>query len=49
MFFWMAVRKKRRGFEDDEYVTKKSKKDEVSKPIVHVLVFPLLTAKAKVT
>nr|XP_009506738.1 PREDICTED: cyclin-H [Phalacrocorax carbo] len=33
--------KKRKGYEDDEYVSKKSKMDEVSKPIVQVLVFPL--------
>ncbi|NXL53639.1 CCNH protein, partial [Podilymbus podiceps] len=32
--------KKKRGYEDDEYVTKKSKVDEVSKPIEQVLGFP---------
>lgn len=41
LFLWMGVRKKRKGYEDDEYVTKKPKTDEVSKPIVQVLVFPL--------
>lgn len=45
----MGVRKKRKGYEDDDYVAKKSKMDEVSKPIVRVLVFPLVTAKTKVT
>lgn len=32
LFFW--ARKKRKGYEDDEYVTKKCKMDEVSKPTV---------------
>lgn len=46
-FFWMGVRKKRKGYEDDEYVSKRPKMDEVSKSIVQVLDF--LTAKIKVT
>lgn len=35
----MGVRKKRKGYEDDEYVSKKPKMDEVSKSIVQVLGF----------
>lgn len=38
-FFCLGVRKKRKGYEDDEYVTKKSKMDEVSKPVLVFFLF----------